>query len=74
MIGVIIEKGPADWQILQQEDGFAKAELSGRYIRTRKPEDDENHAVIPKIYAMVSKEETGEPVIWWTECDIAGEK
>ena len=74
MIGVIIEKGPADWQILQQENGFAKVELSGRYMRLRKPEDDEINAEIPKIYAMVSKEETGEPVIWWTECELTGEK
>lgn len=72
-IGVIIEKGPAEWQILQQEGGFAKVELSGKYIRMRNPEDDENHAEIPKIYAMVSKEETGEPVIWWTECNLSGE-
>jgi len=73
MIGVIIEKGPAEWQILQQENGFKKIELSGRYVRLRKPEDDENYAETPRIYAMVSKEETGEPVIWWTECNIDGE-
>lgn len=74
MIGVIIEKGPTDWQILQQENGFAKVELSGRFIRIHKPEVEEQAAETPKIYAMVSKEETGEPIVWWTECTLSGEK
>lgn len=30
MYGVIIETGPKNWQILQQENGFANIELSGR--------------------------------------------
>ena len=30
MNGVIIEKGPSNWQILQQKDGFAEITLSGR--------------------------------------------
>ena len=29
MYGVIIERGPQDWQILQQKDGFAEVHLSG---------------------------------------------
>lgn len=74
MLGVIIEQGICDWQIFQQENGFAKVELSGRYIRQYFPENNENASEFPKIYAMVSKEETGEPVIWWTECEISGEK
>lgn len=30
MYGVVIEKGPQNWQILQQKNGKAVAELSGR--------------------------------------------
>lgn len=30
MYGVIIEKGPQNWQVLQQEDGFATTALAGR--------------------------------------------
>ncbi len=30
MYGVIIEKGPENWQILQQENGYANVTLSGR--------------------------------------------
>ncbi len=30
MYGVIIEKGPQDWQIIQQTDGFASVMLQGR--------------------------------------------
>ena len=30
MYGVIIEKGPVNWQVLQQSDGYAAAHLEGR--------------------------------------------
>ncbi len=30
MYGVIIEKGPQDWQILQQKEGYAECRLSGQ--------------------------------------------
>ena len=32
--GVIIERGPADWTIVQQKDGRADIELSGRWAHT----------------------------------------
>ena len=32
MYGVIIEQGPQNWQILQQEDGVAEVGLSGCVI------------------------------------------
>lgn len=70
MIGVKIEKSISDWQILQQEDGYAKVELSGTYIRRDDIGEGEQIAKTPKIYAMVSKEESGEPVIWWKECSV----
>lgn len=74
MYGVTIEKGIMPWQILQQENGYAKVKLEGTYIRLHDPEKEENIAEEPKIYAMVSKEENGEPVIWWTECILKGKK
>lgn len=72
MVGVKIEKSISDWQILQQENGYARIEIGGTYVRSMKA-NDENAIEIPKIYVMVSKEETGEPVIWWTECNVEGE-
>ena len=31
MYGVIIEKGPQNWQILQQKDGYAKVNWLGEW-------------------------------------------
>ena len=73
MIGVIIEKGASDWQIFQQENGYAKVTLEGHYVRNHDPEKEEGYAKVPNVFVMVSKEENGEPVIWWRKCEISGE-
>lgn len=72
MIGVIIEKGASDWQIFQQENGYAKVTLEGHYVRKHDPEKEEGYAKVPNVFVMVSKEENGEPVIWWRKCEISG--
>jgi hypothetical protein len=48
--GVIIEKGPEDWQVIQQEDGKAHIRLEGYFI----PQDQ-----CRVVYARVVDEETG---------------
>jgi hypothetical protein len=62
--GVIIEKGPYDWQIIQQENGKAHIRLEGYFI----PRDQ--HRV---VYARVVDEETGFPVEPWTPAPVSGD-
>ena len=73
MVGVRIEKGVSPWQIFQQKNGFARVKIEGTFERVHDPKKEEIALAEPEIYAMVSKEETGEPVIWWTKCSINGE-
>lgn len=62
-IGVIIERGIKDWQIIQQIGGFGKIHLSGRYIKTI--QKNPVHVWVRLVY-----ENTGEPLIFWLEADI----
>ncbi len=64
MIGALIQEGARDWQIFQQKDGFAQIDLSGQW----RYEDAGN----PQVYVCVKKEDTGEPIIWWTKCSMNG--
>lgn len=57
-IGAIIEKGPMDWQILQQKSGKADLELSGRWA-AEEPVSD------PGVYVRAVREDTGEVVAPW---------
>ena len=45
MIGVIIEKGASDWQIFQQENGYARVPLEGHYVRNHNPEKEEGYGM-----------------------------
>lgn len=65
-IGAIIEKGPKDWQIVQQVGGSAAIELAGSWYH---PD------TLPgaRVYARIVKEETGEPVIPWVRSEATGE-
>jgi len=60
-MGAIIEKGPQSWQIIQQNNGYGKVELAGRWTTNEKVSD-------VQIYARVVHEETGESVIPWQPC------
>ncbi len=66
MIGALIQNGARDWQIFQQINGFAQLNLSGQWQYTL----TEEHT--PQVYVCVKKEDTGEPVIWWTKCVMDG--
>jgi len=64
--GVIIEKGPMDWQIFQQENGKADIELAGKWYLSSKFTN-------PVVFARVVSEDNGFPVIPWTKCNVTGE-
>ncbi len=64
MIGAFITAGAENWQIFQQEKGFARITLSGQW--------QYQDAASPQVYVCVKKEDTGEPIIWWTKCIMNG--
>ena len=61
-IGALIEKGPANWQILQQKDGYASLELAGTY----RPAPEGPQA--GTVYVRLVSEDDGFPVIPWQAC------
>lgn len=64
--GVIIEKGPDDWQVIQQKNGKADIRLEGYYI----PQDK-----CKVVYARIVDEETGFPVEpWKAAVDLGGNR
>lgn len=62
-IGVIIEKGPMDWQILQQKDGNAELALEGKWV-------NDGNVSNPRVLARLVREDTGESVVPWMECNM----
>lgn len=62
LIGVIIEKGPKDWQIIQHENGCADIFISGKWIMP-------DQSVEARVCARVVKEDTGDSIVTWTECE-----
>ncbi|QNK60319.1 sialate O-acetylesterase [Paenibacillus sp. PAMC21692] len=58
-IGAIIDKGPMDWQIVQQTNGSANISLSGSWTAK------EDNAIEPKVFVRIVNEETGEVIIPW---------
>ena len=64
-IGAIIEKGPMDWQVIQQMNGQAVISLSGSWTA-------KDNAVAPRVFARIVNEETGETVIPWKKSDDEG--
>jgi hypothetical protein len=67
MFGAKIEKGPKCWQIMQQRDGCAKAELSGSY--SAPPEAGEL-----AVLARAVMEESGEAATGWEPAATGGGK
>ncbi|GHU18696.1 hypothetical protein FACS1894163_10990 [Spirochaetia bacterium] len=59
--GVYIEKGPQDWQVIQQKDGAADIVLSG--LKVNPGEEGGN------VYARVTDEESGLPIAPWQKAD-----
>jgi sialate O-acetylesterase len=65
-IGAIIEKGPKDWQIVQQIDGRASIEVSGSWSHA-------DPLTGARVFVRIVKEETGEAVIPWMFSEDLGE-
>jgi len=61
--GVLIEKGPEDWQILQQKNGYACIYLDGVYRNTS---EDPVHC---EVFARVVLEDSGDAVCHWKKCE-----
>lgn len=66
-IGVIMETGPQDWQILQQHNGCANIALSGRY-------DPLDKKPPYRVWTRIVREASGEPVIGWTPARTGEDK
>ena len=68
-IGALIERGPADWQILQQQNGAADVFLEGSYVV---PPGRELQA--PTVFVRIVWEDSGALVRWWqpAETDSTG--
>lgn len=62
-LGVMIENGLKDWQILQQENGSASIELKGTWVLPTKD-------VEPVVYIRVVLEDTGDIVVDWKQCEL----
>jgi sialate O-acetylesterase len=63
-IGAIIEKGPLDWQIIQQVNGRGDISLSGSWLTT-----ESEQLNIPKVFVRVVKEDTGDSIIPWQSAE-----
>jgi len=65
MLGAIIDKGPREWQVIQQRGGNADIPLEGRWIWST------TEGI--KIYARVMTEAGYETVVPWTRCELFGD-
>lgn len=62
MIGVIIETGPQNWQIVQQSGGYAALELGGYFVRR-------DGGPLAEVYVRVVREDSGGVVRYWTQAE-----
>ena len=63
--GVLITRGPQDWEIIQQENGAAEVIVSGVFKLTQITGNE-------KVYARVVHEGTREEVVPYTQCFVEG--
>ncbi|MBQ7839968.1 MAG: hypothetical protein IJ390_05720 [Lachnospiraceae bacterium] len=66
MTGALIKEGASDWQIFQQQNGFAEISLSGQWQHESAEEE------ASQVHICVKREESMEPVIWWQKCNMHG--
>ncbi len=66
MIGVLIKEGISDWQIFQQENGFARITVAGKW------QYEDGMEATSQVHICVKREDSGEPVIWWQKCNMRG--
>ena len=71
MYGIFIEKGPKEWQIIQQQNGFAKITLEGR---VELPEEEWNRADNHRVIIKVNDEATNARVITPTVIKLEGKR
>ena len=77
MYGVIIEKGPQNWQVIQQKRGRARVALSGRVAVEREIMENEDVSVIVRVTSENTNARITEAVYcevrdmhWETEIEI----
>ncbi len=67
MVGVQITKGPQDWQIIQQEEGFGVFEAEGRFFPPEGASADKL-----RVYARLVREEDGRSLGFWQMAEQTG--
>jgi sialate O-acetylesterase len=72
MHGITLTKAPEDWEILQQEDGYARVSLEGYYIIHPAALEVGVESALPII--RVVNEKDNSVVIPWTQGEITEEK
>lgn len=70
IFGIFIDKGPANWQILQQINGYAEIELAGRWDFDQIVVIDDNLFNEVQAVAAVFDENDGSQVIPWQTVNI----
>ena len=70
--GMFIENGLSDWQIIQQENGFASVSFSGTWILIRDAVKQGIEFVQPKI--RVYREDDNTVVVDWVDADFTKEE
>lgn len=64
MFGSFIERGPQDWQVIQQRNGYADIELAGRYC------SPPNTKGQPQVYARVVREDDNRALSFWQKAEM----
>lgn len=71
MYGVNITEGPADWEILQQKEGYSEVVIKGEYKVN--PELTEDEVVYSYPLVRVMREDDNSTVIPWSKVDSVQE-
>ena len=61
-IGVVMDRGPMDWEIVQQQKGFGRFSMSGHYVNV-----DKKTPV--QVCVRIVREGNSEPVLAWTPAE-----
>ena len=66
--GAFIEKGPTDWEILQQANGFTDVSISGTWNPSPENVDGKGD-----VFARILKEDTSDVILAWTKAVSVGD-
>ena len=61
-LGAFIEQGPMNWQILQQNNGWAQIHLAGSWANEEMSDD-------LRVFVRIVSEDTGASVVPWQRCE-----